>query len=551
MNLRAIFENRSGRVIALFRAVLAAVFFVALLIEPIGPGVTLTLGQQLLAAYLIISLGAIVVAWRSWWFDQQFAPALLVLDVLVFVVAVYVTESANADFTSPFLAMFALAILSATLRWDWRVAALTGIAATVLFVVVGGLVWTTGLPVDLYRFGRRTLYMLALLLVLVWFGVQRRDPHVPALDLLGDEGPEQSRWHALDFAMAITGARRGVLAWNAAEEPWIELHEVGSSGRSHVRLGPEAAAGWDENLDEVRLFDLPRARKLIRHTDSLPRARELRTPLALARLRGIETGLALPVRCVSGSALIVLGDLPGAGADFVTLGAILAREIGSAFDRGAVLEFEREVLLSRTRGAIARDLHDSVAQSLAGACFRLEALRRAVAPELPAATEILAIRDALRREQGHVRKLIDALRSPVAPPELRDLVSDLGTTGADAAAHWDVAVAVSAPGRIAVSGWISHELQQLLREAVANAARHGQARQVKVNVSQADGRLDLDITDDGNGFDIAAETRHPWSIRERVAMLGGQLEVDSGTAGTRLSINLPIAQPITRPGALP
>lgn len=542
MNLRMLFENRSGRVIATFRTVLALVFLLAVLFEPVSRPSSQLNGQVLIAGYLAVALAVMVATWRSWWLDQLLAPWLLVLDVVVFVAAVNLTESGDADFTSPFLAMFALAILSATLRWDWRVALRTGIAATTLFVMLGGLQLGLGLPFDVYRFGRRVLYMLALLLVLVWFGIERRDPHVPALDLPPDDSNSTAaRRRALDYAMQITGARAGALAWSDAEEPWIDLHRRDGAAERVERLGPDAIARWDEATDEVRLFDLPRRRKLVRDADNLPRARTLQAPVTLAEHCGFDQGLALPLRCASGTGLIVLGRIAGAGADFVTLGAIVAREIATALDRGTVLQLEREALLSRTRGAIARDLHDSVAQSLAGACFRLEGLRRTLPLEPAAEAEVLAIRDALRSEQGHVRGLIENLRNPAPESALRDLADDLDVAAQVAAAHWRVAVALSARQAIAVPGWLSHELQQLLREAVANAARHGDATHITATLSQDGGAIRLSVSDNGCGFDTDVLTRHPWSIRERVGTLGGHLCVTSGPDGTRLEIELPPA----------
>lgn len=544
MNLRTAFENRSGRVIALFRAILVGVFLIAVLIEPVATVSTLERGQVLLSGYLVVSLVAVAVAWQSWWYDQRLAPGLLALDVTAFIAAVFVTETGNADFTSPFLALFALAILSATLRWDWRVAALTGIIATVLFAAVGGGIWVLGLQLNLYRFARRVLYMLALLIVLVWFGVQRRDPHVVRIEP-GPDNPAADgtdgvalRWRALDYAMAVTGARRGIMAWSEAEEPWVDLHQRSEGERQMCRLGPDAIPAWDEGADEVRLFDTVRGRKLVRDADNLPHARALRTPMPLAEHCAITEGLTLPLGCVSGSGIIILGGLTGPGPDFVTLGTILAREISNAFDRVAVLQFERETLLSRTRGAIARDLHDSVAQSLAGACFRLEALRRQPDPARLDG-ELLTVRDALRREQEHVRTLIDALRSPASSPDQRELLGDLRATAEDAAMHWNLAVRVTGDRAAPVPGWYSHELQQLLREAVANAARHGGARHVSVTLERRNAGITLTITDDGSGFASSGTGQQPWSIRERVAALAGQLTVDSSARGTHLVILLP------------
>lgn len=565
MNLRTLFEYRSGRVIAVFRAVLALVFLGAVLIEPIAGTGNLRLGELLLGAYLLLGMLLIVLAWRSWWYDQRLAVAMLAIDVIVFLAAVYLTESSNADFGSPFLALFALIVLSATLRWDWRAAARTGAIVTVLFVAVGFALTAAHFPLDMFRFGRRTFYMAALLLVLVWFGIQRREPHVPTLDIPADDrsgtqAGDGALWAALEFAMTVIGAPRGMLAWSDADEPWIELRCIGPGSRTAERVGPDALAGWDAATREPRLFDLDHGRKLVRDRDGGTRALALSSPVPFGPAGGITEGLSLPFHSVSGDGLLVLGGIPGLGPDYITLGQGLAREIGTAFDRLTVTRFERDALVARTRSAIARDLHDSVAQSLAGACFRLEALRRSI-QQTPvddftiAETEIVSVRDALRREQGHIRSLIESLRAPAQPPQWRDLHADLTATLADAATHWGVIADLVSTGPADVPGWLSHEIQQLVREAVANAARHGHAARVKVELTAPEAhsaafsgsagapgqarRIKLAIADDGHGFDAAAQACRPWSISERVAALDGDLTVDSGTTGTRLAISLP------------
>ena len=121
----------------------------------------------------------------------------------------------------------------------------------------------------------------------------------------------------------------------------------------------------------------------------------------------------------------------------------------------------------------------------------------------------------------------------------RDLRSDLDVTLADAGTHWGIAAQLAAPGRVDVPGWLSHEVQQLVREAVANAARHGAAREVTVTLASASVGLDLTVADDGCGFDAAARAQWPRSISERVAALDGVLSVESGRGGTRLAITLP------------
>ncbi len=550
MTLHALFEHRSGRVIAAFRAVLAFVFFGARLLEPGVSTGGLGAGVGLLAGYLAFSLAIVPLAWTSWWFDQLLALPMLAIDIVFFLVAVFLTETANADFTSPFLSVFTLTVLSAMLRWDWRAAARTGAIVIMLFCMGGLALLALDTELDLYRFGRRAFYMAALLLVLVWFGIQRREPQVPPFDALPDrDDTTMLIRRGLAYAGELTGAQCGLLAWSPAEEPWTEIGTFGPNRLQPGRAGPEVLASLDASLDQaprgVRLFDLAAGRELSLDADNGPRAAPLRAEVPLAAQAGIAEGLCLPFRGVSGTGLMVLGGISGAGADHLQLGNAIAREIGAAFDRMAIGQLEREALVTRTRSAIARDLHDSVSQSLAGACFRLEALRRGIATRLvtdsgAAEQDIVSVRDALRREQGHIRGLIESLRAPATLPRSRDLTADIADTLADAGTHWALAARLDATGPVEVPGWLSHEIQQLVREAVANAARHGKARQVTVRLGQPVGAIKLEIGDDGSGFNAAAQSG-PWSIGERVSALGGELSLASGTDGTRLAILLPAA----------
>jgi len=548
MNLRAIFENRSGRVIAALRAALAFVFLTSLVLEPVTAGESITGGLILIGGYLILSLVVAGLVWRDWWLDHRLATPLLVLDVAIFLGAVFITETADFDFTSPFLAFFALTVLSSSLRWDWQAAARTGAVVSILFVLFGFVVLKAGYPVDIYRFGRRAFYMVALLLVLVWFGIDRRGAQVPPLDADGDaDRPAQLPLAALSFAMQATGATHGVLAWNDSDEPWIDLRELraGHAPR-HERLGPGLLEGWEALGDRARLFDLGRAHAMVSAEPGRVQPMTSAPPIPLADRAGITEGLALPLLCSSGEGLLVLGGIDGLGPDFLALGEATARQIEATIDRLTAFRLERSTAVMRARGAIARDLHDSVAQSLAGACFRLEALRRLLAvgkgsaeDYAAAQTEVAAIREALRREQAQVRGMIEGLRDPAGLIAPRPLVIDLERSLLDAADHWNLRATFRVEGECAITGHLGHELRQLLREAVANAARHGSASAITVALAAADGRLALEISDNGKGFGSASST--PWSIGERVAALGGQLRVHSGAEGTCLTISLPLA----------
>ena len=88
-------------------------------------------------------------------------------------------------------------------------------------------------------------------------------------------------------------------------------------------------------------------------------------------------------------------------------------------------------------------------------------------------------------------------------------------------------------------------LFRVVQEALANVAKHAQARRVEVVMTRDRREVTLRITDDGRGFD--PETPRPgthlglWSMRERVEQLGGRFEVESAPGrGTKLMVTIPV-----------
>jgi signal transduction histidine kinase len=82
---------------------------------------------------------------------------------------------------------------------------------------------------------------------------------------------------------------------------------------------------------------------------------------------------------------------------------------------------------------------------------------------------------------------------------------------------------------------------RVVQEALTNAGRHADADAVVVRLARQDGKVELSITDDGRGFDPARPTNGFGLVgmRERVALVGGQLELASSSAGTAVAVSLP------------
>jgi signal transduction histidine kinase len=101
----------------------------------------------------------------------------------------------------------------------------------------------------------------------------------------------------------------------------------------------------------------------------------------------------------------------------------------------------------------------------------------------------------------------------------------------------------------------SHQvaLYRVLQGALSNVVEHARAGRVKVTIEVAEGkRLIMVVEDNGVGFDPASVSGHSFGLtamRERVAVLGGRLQIDSATAttrdrktGTRVLVELPLPE---------
>src|ERR687895_309436 len=209
------------------------------------------------------------------------------------------------------------------------------------------------------------------------------------------------------------------------------------------------------------------------------------------------------------------------------LGAV--REISAyqaAYASSAVLEERRRV---------ARDLHDGVAQELAFISSQLHWLPRR--PEEHESTGM--VMESVQRALDESRGAISALSRPVQEP----LHVALAHTAQEVAGRLGARLELDLDPRVRVPAAWEEALPRVLREAVANAIRHGEAGTVTVHLRDADGTW-LRITDNGKGFDVSeprsSESFGVTSMRERTEELGGEFKLSSEPGrGTSVEILLP------------
>lgn len=129
--------------------------------------------------------------------------------------------------------------------------------------------------------------------------------------------------------------------------------------------------------------------------------------------------------------------------------------------------------MAKARVAVARDLHDSVVQFLAGLGFQLEEIKRSADAQGALGQSLASIKDSAMEEQRRLRAFIRGLRTgkPVSLDDLgRDSASlcELLARQRRFECRWPFAAGA---GLVPVS--MQLDIQHLIREAVANAVRHG------------------------------------------------------------------------------
>lgn len=532
------FKYQSGRVIVLGRVMLASLFLTSVWLDRSQDAQLAATTYTLLFVYLIYSLALAAATWRHWWLDARLAAPAHLIDMAVFTAIVFSTNG----YTSPFFLFFVLPLLSAAIRWGWRETGVTAAALVVLYIAAG-LVVTGPQAFELQRFLVRSGHLVILSLILIWFGIHQSSTRlffrIDDFEALG-EPQRDSLARALAMAMTIADARSGMLIMRAdRDEPFEGPRQVdGEPGA--VSVEQFALGGAAKSL----MFDVARDRALTKNARGWSRfaAASQLLDLAEARQLGLGQGVAAEVRTGTQQGWLVLWDMADLSTDFVDLARELARVVGTFLDRHALLEAIERGVAARTRLSLARDVHDSVVQFLAGTAFRIEAIKRAAAPGTAVVRELDELKRLVVDEQSEIRGVVVALRRD-RELDFGEAAAQLATLAGRLSDHWSVSCSVEAgEAHASVPIRVHLDLQQLLREAVANAVRHGRADRIVATLDCTGDDLLLDITDNGSGFPAGkGAIPQPRSLTERVERAHGSLRLVSAPGSTTVSIALPLS----------
>lgn len=537
-------HNRADRVSAIGRITLALPTLGAAIIDPPRPESTAPIVVGMVAAYAAIALVAGAFVWRRRLSAHPIGQWLHGLDMLVFAALVFLTRGVS----SPFFPLYLFAILSATLRWDWRGALGTGAAITLLFMPMaffhpGGF---DPAHDDLLRYVVRVGQIIVVGAMLAYIGVQRERSWRELLRLsqpvnIGAGSMDAAIIACLDHVRDFFKVPRAIFVWEMREDPgWRAIQTgIGPALPSIVPRypGPVAVEMADTAFDfragstECRCYDAGGRLTTVDAALFDPAlARDwLVTDAVVASITGdaFRGWLVIPTR---------------AAEEELYLARALAVQLAAAIDHAAAADTWRAAAASEERVRVAHDLHDGILQFLTGVALQLRLIEQQNGRDPAAAAErIRTLTTALRREQQDLRAFLEGIRprGRILPETGQSLAALAETLGDQWDIHVDAADATDAPPAIAT------DIRAIIREAVANAVRHGAAQRIGIISATSANGYRLEIADNGKGFavpghftcdDLRTRSSGPQSILDRVARLGGQLTLDTGAAGTTVAM---------------
>jgi two-component system nitrate/nitrite sensor histidine kinase NarX len=224
----------------------------------------------------------------------------------------------------------------------------------------------------------------------------------------------------------------------------------------------------------------------------------------------------------------------------------LGQHLGMAIENVRLQSREREMAVSEERNLIARELHDSIAQSLAFLNLQVQVLEQSLAEGKPddVGGAVAMIQRGVQEGYADVRELLQHFRTRFDQPDLDSAVraalerfTAQGGVPADFQTH-----GAGAP----FDPEVETQILYIVQEALSNVRKHAQARRVKVDLWRDRDGLRLAVNDDGIGFDQAAAGGPAGGehiglaiMGERAARIGGRLEIRSRPGeGTRVALSL-------------
>ena len=219
----------------------------------------------------------------------------------------------------------------------------------------------------------------------------------------------------------------------------------------------------------------------------------------------------------------------------------LSRHIGIAIGTAQRAEQNRRLSLLEERGVIARELHDSLAQSLSYMKIQVSRLQNVLhthSVEEEAHTILGELREGLNSAYRELRELLTTFRLKIEGnglvPTLQKTVAEFSTRG-----NIPISIETKLSGFVLSANEEIH-IMQIVREALANVVHHAKASHANVSVEHnGDNMISVTIDDDGIGIDSRQTETHHYGMsimNERALSLGGTFHMHTrAVGGTRVA----------------
>jgi len=309
-------------------------------------------------------------------------------------------------------------------------------------------------------------------------------------------------------------SRLAVAVRDGLDASWVRIFLAGPDGRSVA--SPSGVAG-DVKGEAVASCDLERANETLGRIELGPRRR--------GDYSDAERSL---LRTVAGQAAASVAN--------VRLSARLAEQLDE-------LSASRERLVAAQddeRKRLERDLHDGIQQNVVAQIAGLRLARNRLQRGELTADELAGLQDQARETLTDLRELAHGIHPPV--------LSDNGLVAAieSSAVRFPIPLTVEADEAVRAERFpedVETTAYYVVREALANTAKHANATLASVGLARKDGHLQIAITDDGCGIGTLAPASRGGlaNIRDRVAALRGSLTVSGhDPSGTTVLVDLPL-----------
>lgn len=269
----------------------------------------------------------------------------------------------------------------------------------------------------------------------------------------------------------------------------------------------------------------------------------------------MSTFLGIPIRFMEqpvGSLYLTekIGGVPFTPADEEIV-RMFANQAAVAIQNARLYEQIQALAVETERIRISREMHDGLAQVLSFVNTKAQAVETYLANGAvdEAQSQVRELGQAARNVYREVREGILALRTQVGSG--RDLRESLGEYLAEFEYQLGHPVKVlwrtQSPG-LGLSPLQEVQVIRIVQEALANVRKYADATQVEVEFSDEDGQLEIEVRDNGKGFNPLAIKRGEWphlglqTMEERAEAIGGYFEVVSSPgAGTTVRVVLPLS----------